>query len=79
MNPRVVAVTLACLACQLLQAEAAGLVAGSAGQGAWPGAWPGVLWSVPALALVVALLSAALPAWGAYRADVATLLRGDAP
>ena len=62
----------------LLQAEAAGLVAGPAGQGAWPGAWPGVLWSVPALALVVALLSAALPAWGAYRADVATLLRGDA-
>ena len=46
----------------LLQAEAAGLVAGPAGQGAWPGAWPGVLWSVPALALVVALLSAALPA-----------------
>ena len=58
----------------LLQAEAAGLVAGPV----WPGAWPGVLWSVPALALVVALLSAALPAWGAYRADVATLLRGDA-
>lgn len=62
----------------LLQAEAAGLVAGAAGQGAWSGGWPGVLWSVPALALVVALLSAALPAWGAYQADVATLLRGDA-
>jgi len=37
--------------------------------------WPPVLWGVPALALGVALLAALLPAWGAYRLDVATLLQ----
>lgn len=51
---------------RLMPAEAAGLVATSA--------WPPQLWSVPGLALGVAVLAAALPAWGAYRADVARLL-----
>ncbi len=38
-------------------------------------AWPAELWSVPALALGVALLSALLPAWEAYRANVFELLQ----
>ena len=50
----------------IMPTEAAGLVASSG--------WPPQLWAVPALALVVAVLAAALPAWGAYRADVARLL-----
>lgn len=38
-------------------------------------AWPVALWSVPALAVGVALLSALLPAWEAYRANVFELLQ----
>ncbi len=38
-------------------------------------AWPPELWSVPALAVVVALLSALLPAYEAYRANVSELLQ----
>jgi putative ABC transport system permease protein len=38
-------------------------------------AWPAELWSVPALAVVVALLSALLPAYEAYRANVFELLQ----
>jgi putative ABC transport system permease protein len=38
-------------------------------------AWPAELWSVPALAVGVALLSAMLPAWEAYRANVFELLQ----
>ncbi|MDP3247385.1 MAG: ABC transporter permease, partial [Polaromonas sp.] len=38
-------------------------------------AWPAELWSVPALAVVVALLSALLPAYEAYRANVSELLQ----
>ncbi|MGQ2980529.1 MAG: ABC transporter permease [Polaromonas sp.] len=38
-------------------------------------AWPAELWAVPALAVVVALLSALLPAWEAYRANVSELLQ----
>ncbi|MDP2447887.1 MAG: ABC transporter permease [Polaromonas sp.] len=38
-------------------------------------AWPVELWSVPALAVGVALLSALLPAYEAYRADVFELLQ----
>jgi putative ABC transport system permease protein len=38
-------------------------------------AWPAALWSVPALAVGVALLSALLPAWEAYRANVFELLQ----
>jgi putative ABC transport system permease protein len=38
-------------------------------------AWPAELWSVPALAVGVALLSALLPAWEAYRANVFELLQ----
>lgn len=37
--------------------------------------WPVELWSVPALAVGVALLSALLPAYEAYRADVFELLQ----
>jgi ABC-type lipoprotein release transport system permease subunit len=36
------------------------------------------LWAVPALAFAVALAAAALPAWGAYRVDVAQLLNAPA-
>jgi putative ABC transport system permease protein len=50
----------------LLPTEAAGLVAHRA--------WPPQLWVVPGLALGIAALAAALPAWGAYRADVSRLL-----
>ena len=50
----------------LMPAESAGLVATAT--------WPDELWAVPALAAGVALLAAALPAWGAYRVDVAHLL-----
>lgn len=50
----------------LLPTEAAGLVAHRA--------WPPQLWMVPGLALGIAVLAAALPAWGAYRADVSRLL-----
>ncbi|MBA4326829.1 MAG: multidrug ABC transporter substrate-binding protein [Polaromonas sp.] len=38
-------------------------------------AWPAELWAVPALAVMVALLSALLPAWEAYRANVSELLQ----
>lgn len=38
-------------------------------------AWPAGLWSVPALAVAVALLSALLPAYEAYRANVFELLQ----
>ncbi|MES2384054.1 MAG: FtsX-like permease family protein [Pseudomonadota bacterium] len=38
-------------------------------------AWPAELWSVPALAVAVALLSALLPAYEAYRANVFELLQ----
>ena len=51
----------------LMPTESAGLLA-SAG-------WPAELWAVPAVAVGVALLAAALPAWGAYRVDVAHLLQ----
>jgi len=54
----------------LMPPEAAGLVASHR--------WPLQLWGVPALALGVALLAAALPAWGAYRVDVAHLLNAPA-
>lgn len=37
--------------------------------------WPAGLWSVPVLAVGVALLSALLPAYEAYRADVSELLQ----
>lgn len=50
----------------LLPTEAAGLVAHRA--------WQPQLWVVPGLALGIAVLAAALPAWGAYRADVSRLL-----
>ncbi len=50
----------------LMPTESAGLVAATA--------WPVDLWAVPALAFAVALAAAALPAWGAYRVDVARLL-----
>ncbi len=50
----------------LMPTESAGLVAATA--------WPVELWAVPALAWAVALAAAALPAWGAYRVDVARLL-----
>lgn len=50
----------------LMPTESAGLVAATA--------WPVELWAVPALAAAVALAAAALPAWGAYRVDVAQLL-----
>jgi putative ABC transport system permease protein len=50
----------------LMPTEAAGLVATSG--------WSPQLWAVPALALGVAVLAAALPAWGAYRVNVARLL-----
>jgi putative ABC transport system permease protein len=36
--------------------------------------WLPAEWAVPALAFGVALLAAALPAWGAYRVDAAQLL-----
>jgi len=72
---------LAALACVLGLALAQGLMAGlpllmpteSAGLLATT-AWPLELWAVPALAWAVALAAAALPAWGAYRVDVAQLL-----
>ncbi len=38
-------------------------------------AWPAELWSVPVLAVAVALLSALLPAFEAYRANVSELLQ----
>ncbi len=38
-------------------------------------AWPLDLWLVPALALLVSVLSALLPAWGAYRVSVFELLQ----
>jgi putative ABC transport system permease protein len=50
----------------IMQTEATGLVA--------QGGWSAHLWAVPALAVAVAVLAAALPAWGAYRVDVARLL-----
>lgn len=37
--------------------------------------WPAVLWWVPCVALAVSLVSALLPAWGAYRASVLELLQ----
>ncbi len=37
--------------------------------------WPAVLWWVPGVALGVSLVSALLPAWGAYRASVLELLQ----
>jgi putative ABC transport system permease protein len=75
------ALWLAALACVLGLALAQGLMAGlpllmpteSAGLVAAT-AWPVELWAVPALAFAVAVAAAALPAWGAYRVDVAQLL-----
>ena len=75
------ALWLAALACVLGLALAQGLMAGlpllmpaeSAGL-VVTASWPPELLAVPALALVVALAAAALPAWGAYRVDVAQLL-----
>jgi len=40
--------------------------------GAWWSDWE---WSVPLLAALLALLSAALPAWAAFRLDVTQLLQ----
>jgi putative ABC transport system permease protein len=37
--------------------------------------WPPALWLVPAMALGVAVVSALLPAWGAYRVGVLELLQ----
>jgi putative ABC transport system permease protein len=37
--------------------------------------WPVDLWLVPALALLVSLGAALLPAWGAYRVSVLQLLQ----
>lgn len=54
----------------LMPAESAGLLATAE--------WPAELLAVPALAGAVAVLSAALPAWGAYRVDVAELLNSPA-
>jgi putative ABC transport system permease protein len=54
----------------LMPAESAGLLATAE--------WPAELLAVPALAVAVAVLSAALPAWGAYRVDVAELLNAPA-
>jgi putative ABC transport system permease protein len=79
------ALWLAALACVLGLALAQGLMAGlpllmpteSAGLVAAT-AWPVELWAVPALAFAVALAAAALPAWGAYRVDVAQLLNAPA-
>jgi putative ABC transport system permease protein len=42
--------------------------------GGW--VWPGELWMVPALALGVSLGAALLPAFGAYRVSVLSLLQG---
>jgi putative ABC transport system permease protein len=39
-------------------------------------AWPPALWAVPAVALVVSLVAAILPALGAYRVSVLELLQG---
>ncbi len=87
--PRRVAALLLCEALWLaVLAVAAGLLLGQA-LTAWLGwlmqsgqsvviaawAWPPALWAVPALAAVVAVAAAALPAWGAYRVSVAELLR----
>ena len=41
--------------------------------GAW--VWPVALWWVPCVALGVAVMSALLPAWGAYRVNVLELLQ----
>ena len=79
------ALWLAALACVLGLALAQGLMAGlpllmsteSAGLVAAT-AWPVELWAVPALAFAVAVAAAALPAWGAYRVDVAQLLNAPA-
>ena len=79
------ALWLAALACVLGLALAQGLMAGlpllmpteSAGLVAAT-AWPVDLWAVPALAFAVAVAAAALPAWGAYRVDVAQLLNAPA-
>lgn len=76
------ALWLAVLACALGVAWAQGLVAAlpwfmppdTAGLLAGSG-WSSRLWTVPALALGVAMLAAVLPAWGAYRVDVARLLQ----
>jgi putative ABC transport system permease protein len=75
------ALWLAVLACvlALLLSQVLAVFAGdlwSAGQGLIVNPWsaPAALWSVPALALGVALLAAALPAISAYRVDVASLL-----
>lgn len=80
------ALWLALLACALalLLAQALAGFAGdrwSAGQGLPVNPWsaPGALWVVPALALGVALLAAALPAISAYRVDVAALLSASTP
>lgn len=54
----------------MMPTESAGLVAATA--------WPEELWTVPALAFAVAVAAAALPAWGAYRVDVAQLLNAPA-
>ncbi|MEZ5664552.1 MAG: FtsX-like permease family protein [Burkholderiaceae bacterium] len=77
---------LALLACSLALLLALGLgrMAGSlwqTGQGLIvdPWHWPSVLWSVPALSLGVALVAAALPAFSAYRVDVASLLSSSNP
>jgi putative ABC transport system permease protein len=37
--------------------------------------WPAQLWLVPSLAMAVSLLSALLPALGAYRVSVLELLQ----
>ena len=80
------ALWLAVLACALalLLSQALAFFAGSlwsAGQGLVVNPWsaPMALWSVPALALGVALLAAALPAISAYRVDVASLLSSSTP
>lgn len=80
------ALWLAALACvlALLLAQGLSLLAGglwAQGQGLAidQGQWPSRLVFVPALALGVALLAAALPAFSAYRVDVASLLSSSTP
>lgn len=75
----VLACVLALLLAQGLSMLAGGLWAQGQGLAIDQGQWPSRLAFVPALALGVALLAAALPALSAYRVDVASLLSSSTP
>lgn len=75
----VLACVLALLLAQGLSLLAGGLWAQGQGLAIDQGQWPSRLAFVPALALGVALLAAALPALSAYRVDVASLLSSSTP